>query len=39
MEIHTGYGCDIEDYASTQQDWWTVWEAARKWQRENPKEK
>lgn len=39
MKIHNGYGYDIEEYDSTQRDWWTVWEAARKWQRENPKEK
>jgi hypothetical protein len=39
MQIHTGYVRDIEDYASTLQDWWTVWEAARKWQRNNPNEK
>lgn len=39
MTIHTGYGYEIEDYNLMLRDWWKVWEAARKWQRENPKVK
>ena len=38
MKLDSGYVRDIEEYEETARDWWRVWEAARRWQRRNPKE-
>lgn len=39
MTIQTGYEFDINEYAAIRIQRWKIWEAAREWQRNNPKEK
>lgn len=39
MKAEGSFCAYIEEYNRERREWWKIWEAAREWQRKNPKEK